>query len=211
MSVPELDFTNVPVRPTSKKEIQQLETALIIGTIYSPEVLELIRDPLEKATWVDSLAVAAAALAREKAGYTIPQIAEELGRSEATIRSHLQGKTKAGKLVRGTYEKLVRGELRVIIPFTRTEMKVEEIKELLALSEKVKKLEQELEALRRENERLKRDLENCVKPEDIERKLNEMKNLLDEVEKENESLRKQINELKSYKELIEKMKELLGC
>jgi predicted transcriptional regulator len=30
---------------------------------------------------------------------TVPQIAEELGRSEATIRNHLTKKTKAGQLV----------------------------------------------------------------------------------------------------------------
>jgi predicted transcriptional regulator len=30
---------------------------------------------------------------------TVPQIAEELGKSEATIRNHLTKKTKAGQLV----------------------------------------------------------------------------------------------------------------
>lgn len=42
------------------------------------------------------MAVATAASAREKAKMPISQIAEELGRTEATIRSHLQGKTRIG-------------------------------------------------------------------------------------------------------------------
>ena len=66
-----LDLSNIPLRPTSKREVKLLETALIVGTLYRPDIMELIRDPLEKATWLDSLAVAAAALAREKAGYTV--------------------------------------------------------------------------------------------------------------------------------------------
>jgi len=56
----------------------KLEAALLVGTLLSLEVIELLRDPDERLTWVDSLAVAAAALARERAHITVPQIAEEL-------------------------------------------------------------------------------------------------------------------------------------
>lgn len=50
-----IDLSNVPLKPLGKREIQQLEIALIIGTLYRPEVLELIRDPAERATWMDSV------------------------------------------------------------------------------------------------------------------------------------------------------------
>lgn len=48
-----------------RDEIHKLEAALLVGTLLSPEVIELLRGPEERLTWVDSLAVAAAALARE--------------------------------------------------------------------------------------------------------------------------------------------------
>jgi probable regulatory domain-containing protein len=130
----------VPVKPVSKREIKQLEAVLIIGTLFRPDVLQAALSKEEFLTWVDSLAVAAAALAMEKAGYTVSQIAEELGRTEATIRRHLRGETKAGKLVRETYEMLVKGELRLAVPIVSPEAE-EEVKKL---SEEVKKLEDEL-------------------------------------------------------------------
>ena len=198
----EIDLSNIPLRPVSKREIQQLEMALIIGTLYRPEVLELIKDPLEKATWVDSLAVAAAALAREKAGYTISQIAEELGRSETTIRAHLSSKTKAGKLVRETYELLARGKLRIVTPFGGVQVTREEYEKLKQLEEKVKLLEEE-------NKRLKQQLEACVKPEELENKLSELKSIIDELEKENEELRKRIRELKEKTKIVEEIKKLV--
>ena len=110
----EIDLSRIPVKPTSAKEVRELEIALIIATMFRPDVFQEILHPREFTTWLDSLAVAAGALAREKAGYPISKIAEDLGRSEATIRNHLQGKTKAGRLVRETYEQLVRGKIRIV-------------------------------------------------------------------------------------------------
>ena len=167
-----VDLSKVPVSPVSKKDIQRLEMALIIGTLYSPEVLELIRDPIERATWVDSLAVAAAALARSKAGYSIGQIADEVGRSETSIRAHLTGKTKAGQLVLKTYEKLVRGELKVVVPFAARAIAVPEdierrVKELeeerKKLLDKVKQLEEELKSTKRELEEKSKVIEEIKK------------------------------------------------
>lgn len=54
-----IDLSNVSLK---------LEMALIVGTLYRPEILELIKDPVERSTWVDSLAVTAASLARSRAG-----------------------------------------------------------------------------------------------------------------------------------------------
>ncbi len=208
----ELDLTNVPIRPTSKKEIQQLETALIIGTLYRPEVVELIRDPLERATWVDSLAVAAAALAREKAGYTISQIAEEVGRSEAMIRAHLQGKTKAGKLVRETYELLARGKLKLVVPFTGVHLTIEEYERLKVAEEEVKKLREKIKELEKENAELKKKLQEAVPAKDIEQRIKEFEETLKELEKENAELRSRLKELEEKaskaKELEEKIGEL---
>ncbi|MCD6196272.1 MAG: transcriptional regulator [Staphylothermus sp.] len=188
-----IDLSNVPLVPTSKKEIQQLEMALIIATLYSPEVLELIRDPVERATWVDSLAVAAAALARQKAGYSIRQIADEVGRSETMIRAHLSGKTKAGKLVLQTYNKLKSGELKVVVPFIKIpkEMaaKIESLEKELEnvrkeYEEKVRKLEEEIKKLKEENEDLKKLLEektNIIKQ--VKEKITVLKELIEFVEK----------------------------
>ena len=172
----EIDLSNVPLRPTSKKEIMELETALIIGTIYRPEVIQLILDPYERATWVDSLAVAAAALARYKAGYTISQIAEELGRSETTIRNHLKGKTKAGKLVLETYEMLARGELKLVLP----------IKGIVIPEEKLKEMEERIRELEKENAELKEKLSQAANKEELEKlrkRLEELQKELEEKEK----------------------------
>ncbi len=145
----------VPVKPVSKREIKQLEAVLIIGTLFRPDVLQAALSKEEFLTWVDSLAVAAAALAMEKAGYTVSQIAEELGRTEATIRRHLRGETKAGKLVRETYEMLVRGELKMAVPIVSPEAE----EELKKLQEQVKQLEEEVKKLRTENTEIKGKLE----------------------------------------------------
>ncbi len=106
-------MSEIPLSPIGREEIHKLESALLVGSIFRREVLEALRNPEERTTWVDSLAVAAAALAREKAKMSVTQIAEELGRTEATIRNHLQGKTKAGQIVRETYERLTREGLKI--------------------------------------------------------------------------------------------------
>ncbi|MEM2024887.1 MAG: transcriptional regulator [Desulfurococcaceae archaeon] len=159
-----IDLSKVPTKPMGKREISQLEMALIVGTLYRPEVLELANDPIERSTWIDSLAVAAAAFARYKAGIPISQISEELGRSELTVKGHLNQKTRVGKLVAETYEKLKRGELKLAIPFVKVaemdasgelstlKLEVERLKEQnRALEAEIKGIHQcqeELEALR---------------------------------------------------------------
>jgi probable regulatory domain-containing protein len=145
-----LDLEKVPLKPVGAKEVRELEIALIIGTLFRPEVLKEIMEPGEFTTWVDSLAVAAGALAREKAGYPLSKIAEELGRTETTIRNHLQGKTKAGQLVRETYEKMLRGELKIALPICSPE----DLKRMEELEEKVKKLEEKLNAVKEKTKEL---------------------------------------------------------
>jgi probable regulatory domain-containing protein len=108
---------DVPLKPLGREDIQKLEAVLLIGTVSRKDVIEKMRnaDPKDRITWIDSLAVAAGALAREKAGMTVTRIADELGRGEQTIRAHLTGRTEAGKLVKKTYEMLVKGE--GVLPF----------------------------------------------------------------------------------------------
>jgi probable regulatory domain-containing protein len=119
----------ISLSPIGKEEIKNLETALLVETLFRKEVWEEIKNPSERLTWLTSLGIAAGALAREKAKLTIKQIAEELGVTEATVRSHLSGKTKAGQLVRETYEKF----LKEGVAFRGFEkvVQVEEIKKAL--------------------------------------------------------------------------------
>lgn len=101
---------------------------------------------------MDSLAVAAGAFARAKAGMTASEIAEELGRTEATIREHVKGETKAGKLVNETYELLKEGKLSVegligegVLATTTGDEKLQEIKK--ELEEVKQKLESVIQKL----------------------------------------------------------------
>jgi probable regulatory domain-containing protein len=115
--------------------------------------LEELRNPSERLTWVDSLAVAAAAIAREKAKMTISQIAEDIGRTEATIRNHLMGKTKAGQLVRQTLEKFLREGVKIDLPSTK------ELEEVKAKPEEERRKTQKLETLLQE---VKNSLEDLI-------------------------------------------------
>ncbi|MBO8160063.1 MAG: transcriptional regulator [Thermosipho sp. (in: Bacteria)] len=128
----------IPLNPIGKREIHQLESTLLFATLFRKEVLELIKDPTERLTWVDSLAVASGAIAREKAGMKIPEIAEELGRTEQTIRKHLKRESKAGQLVGETYDLIKQGKLE--------EMRVD-IDSIFEENKKLKKENEELKNL----------------------------------------------------------------
>lgn len=151
----------LPLRPVSRQDIHRLEAALLIATLFRPDVLEEIQKAEERLTWVDSLAVAAAALAREKAGMPISQIAEEVGRTETTIRNHLKGKTKAGQLVRETYERFVREGFKLELPQVLVKavgVSPEEVarlkSELEEATKKVKELEAKVAELSKERDEL---------------------------------------------------------
>ena len=148
----------VPLKPLTKEEIRKLELALILGTITRPDVLERIRNAEDKLTWLDSLIVAAGALARERAGLTIDVIAEELGRSESTIRHHLAGKTEAGKLVKETYDMLVKngGKLKIAIP-TEISSEIEHYRK------RVEELEKEVQNLKAKLSEARSKLEEVLK------------------------------------------------
>lgn len=148
----------IPLKPLGREDIQKLEAVLFLGTVSRKDVMEKVRgvDPKSRLTWIDSLSVAAGALAREKAGMPLSRIADELARGEQTIRLHLTGKTEAGKLVRETYEMLVRGGR--LPSFFWTESKEEEglrlelereRREKAELQEKLKKLQERLEQITR--------------------------------------------------------------
>ena len=117
----------VPLKPMGKEDIRKLELALLLGTLLRPDVLEKVRSSEDRLTWLDSLLIAAGALARERAGYSTSKIAEELGRTEATVRNHLAGKTEAGKLVKETYEEMKsKGSLEISIPTLGLQRELEE-------------------------------------------------------------------------------------
>lgn len=139
----------IPLKPMGKEDVRKLELALLFGTLLRPDVLEKVRNAEDRLTWLDSLVVAAGALARERAGYTVPKIAEELGRTEATIRNHLSGKTEAGKLVLEAYEEIKRkGVLEIPAAPERTK-ELEELKaKVESYEEKFKKLGERLKELK---------------------------------------------------------------
>ena len=139
----------IPLNPVGRQDIHRLETILLTATLLRPEVLDMIRTSSERLTWVDSLAVAAGALAREKAGMTLSQIAEELGRTEQSIKKHLKEESKAGQLVKETYE--------MIKNLVKEGKNVNDVFPLIAF-ENVKGLKEEVEKLKKEKEELKQSL-----------------------------------------------------
>jgi len=167
-----MNEVEVPLKPLGREDIQKLEAVLLLGTVSRKDVIEKMRsaDPKDRITWIDSLAVAAGALAREKAGMAVTRIADELGRGEQTVRAHLTGKTEAGKLVRETYEMLVRGEK--VLTFM--------VKEAEAPSkEEIEKLKAEIEKEKREKAELQKRLgEMRVKLENVVNTLEELLNQL---------------------------------
>jgi len=166
--------------PVGRDQIHKLESALLIASIFSPTVLKELENPTERLTWIDSLAVAAAALAREKAKMSIPQIAEELGRSEATIRNHLQGKTKAGQIVRETYERFLREGVKIPSAIELFKEKYGELVE--AKPEETEKLKSELESVKSQLEEYKSKAEEYEsKIKDYEKKLSDVKSVLSSV------------------------------
>jgi len=140
----------IPLSPIGREEVHKLEAALLVGTLFRPEVLEALKDPSERLTWVDSLAVAAAALARSKAGMPVTKIAEELGRTEATIRSHLTAKSKAGQLVQQTYERLAKEGFKLEIAVGDVQLREElerERRRRVELEDKLAKVKEVLQRL----------------------------------------------------------------
>ena len=144
-------MSEVPLMPVGREDIRKLEAALLVGALFRPEVMEALRDPTERLTWIDSLAAAAAALARQKAGMPVRQIADEVGLSESAIRRHLEGKTKAGELVKKVYEQFAREGVKVELPVEVE--RARELEEKLAkarstIEDVAKRLEEAAKALR---------------------------------------------------------------
>jgi len=164
----------VPLKPLGREDIQKLEAVLLLGTVSRKDVIEKMRsaDPKDRITWIDSLAVAAGAIAREKAGMTVPRIADELGRGEQTVRAHLTGKTEAGKLVRETYEMLLKGEkvLTFMVREAETTPSKEEVERLKAEIEREKREKAELQE---KLGKLQTKIENAAKT--LEEVINQLK------------------------------------
>jgi len=163
----------VPLKPLGREDIQKLEAVLLLGTVSRRDVIEKMRsaDPKDRITWIDSLAVAAGALAREKAGMSASKIADELGRGEQTIRAHLTGKTEAGKLVRETYEMLLKGEK--VLTFMVKEAEVPSREEVERLKAEIEKERREKAELQEKVNKMQSKLENAVKT--LEEVLNQLK------------------------------------
>jgi|GEM_PF-900234 len=164
------DESSIPLRPIGREEIHRLEVALLLGTLFREDVLDMLKSMEGRLTWVNSLAFAAAAVAREAAKMSVREIADDIGIAEASIRQHLQGKSKAGKLVRETYERFVKEGASINLPFasitTKDDLKEKEkvIKEKIDLiinkyEDSIKRLNDDLGALRSLMDELKRLVE----------------------------------------------------
>jgi hypothetical protein len=197
----DIDFRSIPLNPLGKNDIKKLETFLIIGTLYRPEVLELIKDPDERSTWIDSLAIAAAAYARYKAGMPISLIADELGRSEESIRNHISGKTKAGSLIIETYEKIKSGQLNLTLSFNSSNKELDELKN------QVKNLKEEMEKIKRERDELKNVINNKEETiRSLQIEIGKIKSDLDKISREKEEI---INKYKLLQNKLLEIKKLL--
>ena len=134
-------MSEIPLKPMGKEDIRKLESALLVMSLFSQETIEALKNPHERLTWVDSLYTAAAAFARDKAGMPISQIADEIGVTEATIRKHLRGETKAGQLVLKAYERLSKEGFRIELPSELAgAVTTEDVSKLKEKIERVKKL-----------------------------------------------------------------------
>lgn len=138
----------IPLKPLGKEDIRKLESALLVMSFYSSETFETLKNPHERLTWIDSLYVAAAALAREKAGVPVSKIAEEIGVTEATIRRHLKGETKAGEIILKAYEKLSKEGFKINLP----EILQLQSNEAEKLKQKISKIKEMLQAVLKEIE-----------------------------------------------------------
>lgn len=156
----EEETVEIPLKPASRSEIHRLEAALIIATLLREDVLQRIRESTERLTWIDSLAVAAGAFARARAGMTASQIAEDLGRSEATVRRHLSGRTEAAKLIEETYRKFLAEGVRIELPAA---VRGEEPQRARELESRVRELEERVRALEEENRELRSKVEAARK------------------------------------------------
>ncbi len=163
----------VPLKPRGREDIQKLEAVLLLGTVSRHDVIEKMRsaNPKDRITWIDSLAVAAGALAREKFGMSASRIADELGRGEQTVRSHLTGKTEAGKLVRETYEMLLRGEK--VLTFMLREAETPSREELEKLKIELEKERREKAELQEKLAALQSKIKNAVK--ELENTINQLR------------------------------------
>ncbi len=149
----------IPLKPLGKEEIHKLEYSLLISSLIEvvtdPKFVDQLRDPKDRLTWIDSIATAAAALARDKAGMTLSEIAEDIGRTEATIKKHLKGETEAGKIVLEAYKKLEKGEIDNTLSLVLGLKKAESMKEVVdKLEEIAKSLDEASKSLREVIDRL---------------------------------------------------------
>lgn len=147
------------LKPIGREDIQKLEAILLLATVSRRDVIERMKEAnaKDRLTWIDSLAIAAGALAREKANMSIVKIAEELGRGEQTIRAHLTKKTEAGRLVRETYEMLLKGE-KIFPFFVESDLREENEK----LKQELKKEQEEKAKIQEELNKLKEKMEKVI-------------------------------------------------
>lgn len=180
-----VDFSELPLKPINKREIRLLEAALVVGSILTLEIRELLNDPIERVNWMDSVSVAAASMARHAAGMTISEIAMELDRSELLIKSHLESRTTAGKIIARIYEKLVKGELRAVNL------------DQFCGGEEIERLRLEIERLKSENNTLREKL-GLIELENLN-----LKDVVNRLENETKQLQSTIDSLKAKSDQLE--------
>lgn len=65
-----------------REEIYRFESIFLFVMFFRFEVIEFIKDLVERFIWVDSLVVVVGVIVREKVGMIVSEIVEEFGRME---------------------------------------------------------------------------------------------------------------------------------
>lgn len=103
-----LTLAPVPIRPDCKTEILLLQSALLIASM--PRIIErmqFIDDPLENEMMLEHLSMSSAIFARTTAGYGVEKIADDLGRSIATVQAYMRGYSYAYEIIKSVYEEMI--------------------------------------------------------------------------------------------------------
>lgn len=170
-----------------REEIYRFESIFLFVMFFRFEVIEFIKDLVERFIWVDSLVVVVGVIVREKVGMIVSEIVEEFGRMEQIIRKYFKGEIKVGQFVREIYEFIKQGKFDEFVKNVEVLVKGGQFV-VMEEYEKFKKEKEEFEVKVREfEERVKifeeENYQFKVKFENVRKVLNDVLERVKEIEK----------------------------